>query len=382
MFRIATVGEVATAGLAGFAPARYRVGVDVDRPDALLFGAAAESWPGPGPGAGLPEGLLAVARAATGAGGWPLAQLSSHGVPFFHGHGAGTNAVCELVLAALLMAARGLPEVLAAPVCPQTRSAPLPPGVELAGRTLGVVGVGAVGSRVAQAARSLGMRVLVVDPRLDDGSRQLPAEAIRAGSLNELYAGADFVTFHVPETAATRHLFHAGALSHLRRGAVILNFSNPAVVDEQALRTGLEQGRISRYLTDFPRPALDGLPGITQLPHLGEHTREAADAAAVMVAGQLRDFLENGNVQGALNLPALMLPRLGACRLTAISRADARASGRIAVTLGAAGLHIVQMQAAVMDELAYAVFDLDGRPDGDCMARLSATSGVHSVRVL
>lgn len=383
MFRILTVGEVATAGLAHFPPSRYRVGADVDSPHALLLGAGAGAPPE------LPEGVLAVARAATGAGDLPLEWLDSRGIALFHGHGAGTNAVCELVLAAMLMAARDLPAVLTgadAPVLPATASQPaqaraLPPGRELAGRTLGVIGVGAVGSRVAQAAHSLGMRVLACDPRLDDGSRQLPAGALRAGSLAELYAGADFVSFHVPANAATRHLFHAGALAHLRRQAVLLNFAGPSVVCADAVLAGLAQGRIHRYLTDFPQPALAGEPRITQLPHLGEHTREAVDAAAVMVAGQLRDFLEDGNVRGALNLPALELPRLGAARLCAVSRADARASGRIAVTLGAAGWHIVQMQAAIMDGLAYAMFDLDGRPDEACIRRLAAIAGVHSVRL-
>lgn len=375
MFRILTVDEVATAGLARFPAGRYRVGADVDRPDAMLFGPAAEGR------LPVPDGVLALARAATGPGDLPLAQLSARGVPVFHGHGAGANAVCELVLAALLMAARGLPDILSAPLSLASEAVAAPVGCELAGRSLGVVGLGAVGFRVAQAARCLGMRVLAVDPRLDDGGRQLPADVLRAGSLNELYAGSDFITFHVPMTAATRHMLHTGTLAHLRRGAVVVNLAWPQVVDSQAVLAGLEQGRIGHYLSDFPVPELAGRRGVTQWPHLGEQTREAADAAAVMVAGQLRDFLEHGNVQGALNLPELVLPRQGASRLCAISRATARASGRIAVTLGQAGLHIIQMQAAVQDELACALFDLDGRPDEACLARLAATAGVHSVRL-
>ncbi len=384
MYRIRLLNSIPVPALSRLSAGHYRVGVDVEQPDAVLIG----------PGAVEPfefgPGLRAVARAAAGSADLPVRELTARGIPVFTAVGAQANAVKELVLAGMLLASRRLPEAMAA-----LRSADLDHpeaidslrerlhGSELAGRTLGVVGLGLVGVQVANAARALGMRVLGLDPELGvDGAWQLDAEVMQAGSLNELFAGSDYISFHVPASEATAGLFDRNALMHLRKGVVLLNFSHPDVVAAAALREGFAEDRIGRYVTDFPTRELLACERVIALPRLGAATREAGDNAAAMVIGQLRAFLENGEIRHAVNFPGARMVRSGRARLCVAHRDRPNMIGPLAQAVGAAGLNIAQMRSAARVGLSYSLIDVDAEIPESVLRTIAEINGVLSLRVV
>jgi D-3-phosphoglycerate dehydrogenase len=386
MYRILTLNNVSAQGLARFPAGHYRVGTAVDHPDAILVRSADMN------AMTVPASVKAVGRAGAGTNNIPVAALSARGVPVFNAPGANANAVKELVLAGMLMAVRNLPEALGF-LYEHRDSADLSAliekekkrfvGAELAGRTLGVVGLGAIGVKVANAARALGMRVLGLDPHMTvEGAWQLSAEVMKAGSLNELYAGSDFVSFHVPLVDATRHLFNAGSLQHVRNGVVLINFARAGIVDASAVREGLADGRIARYVTDFPAPELAGQASVLALPHLGASTREAEENSAVMVVDQLRDYLENGNIANAVNFPSLRMAREGQARVCVANRNRPNMIGQLSHVLGEAGLNIAQMHNASRGDMAYTVIDVDAEVGEAVLASIAAIDGILAVRVV
>src|SRR5512147_2448507 len=301
---ILVMNQIAQVGLKRLPPERYLVVKEAKDPDAILVRSADLHKHHFGPS------LKAVGRAGAGVNNIPVPALTKRGVPVFNAPGANANAVKELVLAGMLIAARNL-----APAFDFIKAIKREnfndkaiedgkkqfAGVELPGHTLGLIGLGKIGSLVADAAIRLGMNVVGYDPHITvEAAWSLPSQVKRAGSIDEVLKGSDFVSLHVPLVEKTRHLVNAKNVEHLRAGAVLLNFSREGIVAEEAVRKGLEGGRLRWYVTDFPSAGLIGNPGVIALPHLGASTREAEDNSAIMVADQLREYLEHGNLQNAV----------------------------------------------------------------------------------
>ncbi|MBL8333699.1 MAG: phosphoglycerate dehydrogenase, partial [Rubrivivax sp.] len=315
------------------------------------------------------------------------------GVPVFNAPGANANAVKELVLAGMLMAARQLPPALrfvdglkrdAADLDEQVENGKKAfAGFELAGQTLGIIGLGKIGCLVADAAIKLGMQVLGYDPEITvDAAWSLPSQVRRAASVNEVLKGARFVTLHVPLLEATRGLVNTGNIGLLREGAVLLNFSREGIVSDAAALEALDAGRLHAYVCDFPSAAILGHPRVIALPHLGASTREAEDNCAVMVVDQLRDYLEHGNVANAVNFPTVGMGRESAWRVAIANANVPNMLGQISTAMARAGLNIHNMVNKSRGEMAYTLVDVDSPVHGDVLAELSAIAGVLSVRYL
>lgn len=386
MFKIQTLNNISRIGLERLPAARYNVASDQDTPDAILVRSADMHK------VEIPASVRAIARAGAGTNNIPVAALAKRGVPVFNAPGANANAVKELVIAGMLLSARNLVEALAFTATLGDHADPHHAmeaekkrfvGSELAGKTLGVIGLGAIGVRVANAARALGMRVFGFDPHMTvDGAWQLSSDVVKAGSLNELIAASDYISFHVPLNDATRGIFNAASLQVARKGVVLLNFSRDGIIDAAALREGLAQGVIGRYVTDFPAVDLVGNARVIGLPHLGASTEEAEENCAVMVVDQLRDFLENGNVLNSVNFPNTRMPREGKARLCIANQNRPGMIGQLSQVLGEAGLNIAQMHNASRGELAYTLVDMDADADAAALAKIAALDGILSLRVV
>lgn len=386
MFKIQTLNNISKNGLSRLPANRYAVANEVADPDALLLRSADLH------GKPLAASIKAVARAGAGTNNIPVAQFSERGVPVFNAPGANANAVKELVVAGMLIAARNLDSALAfvgglngnddlhhKVEAEKKRFV----GSELSGKTLGVVGLGAIGVKVANAAHALGMRVLGFDPHMTvDGAWALSADVVKAGSLNELYAAADYITFHVPLNDATRGVFGSASLEVVRAGTVLLNFAREGIIDNAALKQGLASGRIGRYVTDFPAAELLGDARVIGLPHLGASTGEAEENCAVMVVDQLREFLENGNVHNSVNFPSARMTRTGKARLCVANRNRPNMIGQLSHVLGEAGMNIAQMRNASRGDIAYTLIDLDSLPNDALVASIGKIDGILSVRTI
>lgn len=387
MYKIRTYNKISVSGTSRLPGELYQIGDTLEAPDAILVRSADLHK------IAINPELKAVARAGAGTNNVPVAELSQRGVVVFNAPGANANAVKELVLAGMLMAVRNLREATEF-----VRSLdPLDPklehqvedgkkrfvGTEVVGRTLGVVGLGAIGVRVANAAKGIGMRVVGFDPHMTvEGAWQLSSDVDKAGSVAEVLAQSDFITLHVPLNAATRGTINTATLASARDGLVLLNFAREGVVDEDAVIAALDSGRLGHYITDFPTPAIIAHPKVVAFPHLGASTLEAEENCAVMVAEQLRDYLENGNVQNAVNFPSVRLARAGAQRLTVANRNVPNMIGQLSHVLGEAGVNIAQMLNASRGDLAYNVLDLDQPIATDVLAQVQAIEGILAVRVL
>ena len=386
MLKIQTLNNISRNGLDRLPANLYSVANEVAEPDAVLV-RSADMHKTP-----IAASVKAVARAGAGTNNIPVGSLSARGVPVFNAPGANANAVKELVVSGMLLAARNIADALAfvrglQPGDDLQRRVEAEKkrfvGSELAGKTLGVVGLGAIGVRVANAAYALGMRVVGFDPHMTvDGAWQLSSEIAKAGSLNELFAASDYLTFHVPLNDKTRGVFGAQALDLVRPGLVLLNFAREEVVDAASLRRGLADGRIGRYVSDFPQDDLLGDPRVIALPHLGASTGEAEENCAVMVVDQLRDFLEHGNVRNSVNFPETRMARTGHARICIANSNRPNMIGQLSHVLGEAGVNIAQMLNASRGDLAYSLIDADS-PVPDCLlAAVAAIDGILSVRVI
>jgi D-3-phosphoglycerate dehydrogenase / 2-oxoglutarate reductase len=386
LFKIQTLNSISRNGLDRLPANLYRVASDVTDPDAILV-RSADMHKSP-----LAPSVKAVARAGAGVNNIPVTDLSARGVPVFNAPGANANAVKELVVAGMLLAARNLADALGF-----VRE--LEPGddlhhrveaekkrfvgSELSGKVLGVVGLGAIGVKVANAAYALGMRVLGFDPHMTvEGAWQLSSEVAKAGSLNELFAASDYITFHVPLNDRTRGIFGASALAAVRPGVVLLNFAREGIVDPAVLREGLAGGRIGRYVSDFPDADLLDNPRVIALPHLGASTGEAEENCAVMVVDQLRDFLEHGNVRHSVNFPETRMARTGTARICIANRNRPNMIGQLSHVLGEAGVNISQMHNASRADLAYSLIDVDSPVPDTLVSAIAAIDGILSVRVI
>jgi D-3-phosphoglycerate dehydrogenase / 2-oxoglutarate reductase len=387
MFKIQTLNNIAVAGLDRLPRDRYEVASEIAHPDAILVRSAKMQ------ASDIPSTVQAIGRAGAGTNNVPVEAMTARGVAVFNAPGANANAVKELVIAGMLIAARNIGQawnfarglegddasIHQAVEAGKKRFV----GFELPGRTLGVIGLGAIGVKVANAARSLGMRVVGYDPTITvQRAWQLESDVQPALSIDDLLSQSDFVTFHVPLTPETRHMISAERLRTLRKGAVLLNFSRDGILDDAAVVNALDQGHLYAYCCDFPSNLLKNHPRVVTLPHLGASTKEAEENCAIMVADQVREFLENGNVTNSVNFPEINLPRNGGYRMAIVNSNVPNMVGQISTDLAAAGLNILDMLNRSRGDVAVTLIDVDQRCPDETVARLRAIDGVLSVRCL
>ncbi len=384
---ILLLSSISPAGLKRLPAERYLVNRFVAEPAAILVRSTDMH------AMSLPASVRAVARAGAGTNNIPVAALSARGIPVFNAPGANANAVKELVLAGMLIAARHVAPALqfvagldmAAPDLEDRieNGKKAFAGSELRGQTLGIVGLGKVGAMVADAAIHLGMHVLGYDPEITvDAAWSLPAQVKRAASVDEVLRGAHFVSLHVPLLPATRGLVGAANVGLMKRGAVLLNFSRDGVVDNNAVLQSLDGETLGGYVCDFPGPALHGHPKVVALPHLGASTREAEEQCAVMVIDQLRAYLEDGQITNAVNFPAVQMAREAPWRVAIANANVPNMLGQISTTMASAGLNIHNMVNKSRGEMAYTLVDLETPAGPEVLAALGAIAGVLSVRYL
>ena len=384
---VLVLNQIAAAGLSRLPAERYRVGKDVADPAAILLRSADLH------GRTIPASVLAIGRAGAGTNNIPVDAMSARGVPVFNAPGANANAVKELVLAGLLLAARNIAPALQFVATQNLAAADAEKaiedgkkafaGYELQGQTLGVIGLGKVGCLVADAAIKLGLQVLGFDPHITvDAAWSLPSQVRRAASVNDVLRNAQFVTLHVPLVDSTRHLVNDANIGLMRPGAVLLNFSREGIVSDAAVADALAAQRLSHYVSDFPSPLLAGRPGVLALPHLGASTREAEENSAVMVVDQLRDYLEHGNIVNAVNFPAVSMERESPFRVAIANANVPNMLGQISTTMAQAGLNIHNMVNKSRGDMAYTLVDVDSAPSAAVLAALAAIGGVSSVRGL
>lgn len=387
MFKIQTLNNIAVAGLDRLPRDRYEVASEIAHPDAILVRSAKMQ------AADIPPSVQAIGRAGAGTNNVPVEAMTARGVAVFNAPGANANAVKELVIAGMLIAARNIGQawrfarelegddtsIHQAVEAGKKQFV----GFELPGRTLGVIGLGAIGVKVANAARSLGMRVVGYDPTITvQRAWQLESDVQPALSIDDLLSRSDFVTFHVPLTDDTRRMINAERLRTLRKGAVLLNFSRDGIIDDDAVITALDQGHLYAYCCDFPSNLLKDHPRVITLPHLGASTKEAEENCAVMVAEEVRDYLENGNVTNSVNFPEINLPRNGGYRMAIVNSNVPNMVGQISTDLAAAGLNILDMLNRSRGNVAVTLIDIDQRCPEDTVQQLRSIDGVLSVRCL
>ena len=387
MFKVLTLNNIAKVGLSRFPADGYQIGSDVVDPDAILVRSADMH------SAKIGKGLKAVGRAGAGVNNIPVARMSEGGIPVYNAPGANANAVKELVMAGLVLACRqicsawdfarrleGSDEAINQAVEAGKKKFA---GFELPGRTLGVVGLGAIGRLVANTGVALGMNVVGFDPGLTvEGAWQLSASVKKARSLDELFRAADFLTVHVPLVEATRHLVNGDRIALMKKGTVVLNFAREGIADERAIVAALDAGHLHAYVCDFPSAAIIKHDRCIALPHLGASTGEAEDNCAIMVVDQVRDFLENGNVRNAVNFPEVVAPRHTDYRLVCANANVPNMLGQISEALGQAGLNIHDMVNSSRGELAYTVVDLDSPVPAAVLDQVASTTGVLMARLV
>jgi len=386
-YEILVLNQISPAGLKRFPAEAYSVTKDAVRPDAILVRSAEMHE------LAIAETVKAIGRAGAGTNNIPVAALNKRGVPVFNAPGANANAVKELVVAGMLIAARNLVPAVQFVAALRGDDATVArriedekkrfAGVELPGHTLGVIGLGKVGSLVADAAIRLGMQVVGYDPEITvDAAWSLPSQVRKAHSIDEVLKGSHFVTVHVPLTDGTRGLIDARKLAHLRAGAILLNFSREGIVDEAAVLEALASHRLRSYVTDFPTAALAGHPGVIALPHLGASTREAEDNSAVMVVDQVRDYLEHGNIRNAVNFPEVVMDRESPYRVAIANANVPNMVGQISTAMARAGLNIHNMLNKSKGEMAYTLVDVDSRVPADVIDTIRRIDGVLAIRYL
>lgn len=389
MFRIRTYNQISVRGLERFPRDRYEVASGIDAADGLLLRShtlLVEQ---------LDDSVRAVARAGAGVNNIPIEACTARGIPVFNTPGANANAVKELVAAGMLLASRGIFEgiayagALSADLDATEMNKQLEAekkrfaGNELRGKTLGVIGLGAIGSLVARLGLDLGMEVIGYDPALSvEAAWRLPSEVRRMENIGALFSRSDFVSLHLPVLESTRKLIGAETLAQARKGCCLLNFAREEIVDIDALIAALSQGQLRRYVADFPHPRLVGRKDCILMPHIGASTEEAEENCAVMAADQLRAFLEHGNIRNAVNFPALELERTGGCRIAVSNRNVPGMLGHILSIFAEARINVVDMLNKSRDNIAYNLIDVEGEPSHGVIEAISRVDGVINVRLI
>lgn len=387
MFKILTYNNISTVGLERFPRDCYEIASEIQHPDAILLRSYDLH------GVPIPATVKAVGRAGAGVNNIPVAEYSKRGIPVFNAPGANANAVKELVIAGMLLASRNIcagwdfvrklegDDKTLHSVVEKGKKAFA--GTELAGKTLGVLGLGAIGVKVANAALSLGMQVIGYDPWLTvESAWQLSSSVARAASIDDLVSRSDLITLHVPLTDETRQVIDGSRLEFMRKGAILLNFSRAGVVDDQAVYAALDSGQLRSYVCDFPSRLVLDHPRAIVLPHLGASTAEAEDNCAVMVADQVRDFLENGNIRHSVNFPEVVMPRTEGVRLGIANENVPNMVGQISAALGDAKLNIVDLLNKCRGDFAYTLIDVGSGIPPETVERIRSITGVLSARLI
>ena len=390
MYKVRTYNAISVKGLERFPRQSFEVGSDISQPDAFLLRSQKLQ------GVEVPKSLLAVARAGAGTNNVPIAEYSKLGVVVFNTSGANANAVKELVMAGMLLATRGiLPGMayvnsLTAMTDAAEMSAHLEKekarfaGGEIKGKTLGIVGLGAIGSMVADMALAMGMKVVGFDPALSiDAAWRLSSEVTRMENLQALLARSDYISLHVPAMDATKHLINDAALALTKPGAVLLNFARETIVDSAAVKRSLDSGKLGKYVCDFPEPALLNHPQVIAMPHIGASTEESEENCAVMAANQLMDYLENGNIVNSVNFPAVAMSRVaGTTRITFSNDNVPGVLGHVLSVLADKNVNVIDMMNKSRGELAFNIIDVEDKPADDVIAAIAAVEHVIRVRVI
>ena len=381
------LNQISQNGLKRLPAERYVVGKDVANPDAIMVRSADMHK------MDIPASVKAIGRAGAGTNNIPVKAMSARGVPVFNAPGANANAVKELVVAGMLLAARNIGGAMKFvgsldPADPDMEKKVEDgkktfAGFELAGHTLGVIGLGKIGCLVADVAIKLGMHVLGYDPEITvDAAWSLPSQVKKANSVAEVLKNANFISMHVPLVDATRKMINAEMLAHIKHGAVLLNFSREGVVDEAAVLAALDARKLGAYVCDFPSADVNHHPHVIALPHLGASTGEAEANCAIMVADQLREYLEHGNVQNAVNFPNVVLPRESNFRIAVANANVPNMLGQISTTMADAGLNIHTMVNKSRGEMAYTLLDVDSKVKPAVIDAIAKIDGVLAVRYL
>ena len=386
-YKILTLNNISMVGLQHLPIERFEIVTECEQPDAIMLRSQDIH------DMHVPDSVKAVARAGAGVNNIPVEALTERGIPVFNAPGANANAVKELVLAGLLLAARNICHAWRYVMELDSDGQELDKaiengkkqfaGFELPGRTLGVVGLGSVGVEVANAALNLGMKVVGYDPQMTvERAWQLSSGVEQANSLEDLFIRSDFVTLHIPLVEGTRGLVNEQRLKLMHDNGVVLNFARGGIVDDVAIIAALDSGHISAYVCDFPNARIKNHPRVTALPHLGASTAEAEENCAVMVAQNLKDYLENGNIRHSVNFPDAVMRRNGGSRL-AISNANVpNVIGQITTALAEADLNIADLLNKSRGEIAYTLIDVDGQVPDAIVQHVCDIDGVLTVRVI
>ncbi len=385
--RILTLNAISSIGLQRLPPERYSVGAQIDAPDAILVRSQdMKTMP-------IAASVRAIGRAGAGTNNIPVAEMSKRGVPVFNAPGANANAVKELVLAGMLIAARNLVPAIRFTDSLSGTDQEIDrkveegkknfAGLELPQHVLGIIGLGKIGSLVADAAIKLGMDVFGYDPEITvDAAWSLPSQVRKAHSIEEVLRASDFVTLHVPLLDATRNLIDAKRLGLMKPGAVLLNFSRDGIVDNDVVIDALGAGKLKSYVCDFPGGRFKGHPAVVATPHLGASTVEAEENCAIMVVDQVRDYLENGNIRNAVNFPDVVMSRESPYRLGIANANVPNMVGQISTAVAEAGLNIHNMLNKSRKDMAYTLVDVDSAVSRQVIGRIAAIAGVLAVHYL
>ncbi len=387
MYKIQTLNNISVAGLDRLPRENYEIASEMSAPDAILVRSAKMH------DMELPESVKAIGRAGAGVNNIPVPAMTEKGIPVFNAPGANANAVKELVIAGMLMAARNIGQAWSFARDLQGEDPEINKnveagkknyvGFELPGRTLGVIGLGAIGVKIANAAHALGMKVIGYDPTITVKSAwQLQSNVQQAISVDDLLSKADFVTFHVPLNDHTRNMINEERLNLMPDNAVIMNFARNGIIDDEAVVKALDSGKIYAYVCDFPSNLLKDHPRCITLPHLGASTREAEENCAIMVSEQVRDYLENGNITNSVNFPEINLPRNEGVRLAVINSNVPNMVGQISTDLADAGLNIIDMLNKSRDDIAVTLLDVNDQVPDSVIDQIKNIDGVLSVRCL
>ena len=392
MYKILTLNQISAKGLDKFPREDYEIASEFVTSDAVLV-RSHKLQP-----ADIQDSVLAIGRAGAGVNNIPVDYCTEQGIPVFNTPGANANAVKELIVSALTLGSRGILEGIdyvntlgdltdgAAMSKLLEKEKKRFKGNELSGKTLGVIGLGAIGSMVADTALALGMKVAGYDPALSvDAAWRLSSEVEKVDNITSLVSRADFITLHLPVLDATRKMINRELLSHLKSGAVLLNFAREEIVDTTAVVEVLDSGKLSKYIADFPTPELIGKRGAVLTPHIGASTDEAEENCAIMAAVQLKDFLENGNFKNSVNFPPLYLERTsqsGSVRLSISNRNVPKILGSILSILADENINVIDMLNKSREDIAYNLIDLQSSPPEQVLEIMRKIDGVVNVRLI
>ena len=387
MFKIQTLNKIAACGLDRLPRDNYESATEIVNPDGIMLRSADMH------SMDIPASVKAIARAGAGVNNIPLDKCTEQGIVVFNTPGANANGVKEIVIAALLMSSRNIYEGITWANTLKGKGADVPAlvekgksqfvGPEIQGKTLGVIGLGAIGVMVANAANALGMRVIGFDPFVSvDAAWKLSHEVQKAASLDAMIAECDYLTIHVPANKDTKNLFNEERIGRMKKGARLLNFSRNGLVDNAAIKAAIASGHVAGYVIDLPEDELLGVDKVLCVPHLGASTPESEDNCAVMAAEQIREYLDRGNIKNSVNFPACEMAPTGKTRITLCNKNVPNVISSITALVGASGLNIDDMINKNKGDVAYNIIDVSGDVSDELVSKLKAVDGVIAVRII